>query len=333
MSHDISLFPNYSQSENRTTNYCLLALKQFYEEGPGLFSAVLSDLVGEQVGGSIGVSFFQQKKAGRSIPDGIIRQLPITIYVETKTRTGFDPDQLTAHLEALHQEDGQKILIALGNFDDDTSDVFTKIEASCRKKFSRTSFVPLSFETFIDVLDGKNLTKNLRTFVDDLRTYLDQEGLLPRWKNRLDVVNCAGLPEDILEGGVYMCPATGGSYNHQRCQYFGMYRNKKVERVAIIEAIVDVEDEETGRVLWRHSDTQDGELEKKACLIVSERRPGEHPVRVFLLGKKYETDFVKDSRGGMLSSKIYFDVASLDPKNAEDLAQKLRGKSWSNLGR
>ncbi len=47
--------------------------------------------------------------------------------------------------------------------------------------------------------------------------------------------------DDIVKGSVYICPAVGGVYTHKRCKYFGMYRRKRVERVALIEAVVDVE--------------------------------------------------------------------------------------------
>jgi hypothetical protein len=44
----------------------------------------------------------------------------------------------------------------------------------------------------------------------------------------------------------------------------------------------------------------------------------------------YSTNFVKASPGGMFVSKQYFDIAKLEAINAEDLAQKLEGKTWEN---
>ena len=59
-----------------------------------------------------------------------------------------------------------------------------------------------------------------------------------------------------------------------------------------------------------------------------ELRPGEGPIRVFLLGHLFETDFRKNSPGGMLQSKRYFDIAPSQAKNAEELAQRLKGHVW-----
>jgi hypothetical protein len=70
---------------------------------------------------------------------------------------------------------------------------------------------------------------------------------------------------------------------------------------------------------------------RRARDIHSRRRPGEYPVRVFLLGSLVETDFRKDTSGGMQSSKQYFDVAGLTVKSPEELAAALRGKAWSQL--
>jgi hypothetical protein len=51
--------------------------------------------------------------------------------------------------------------------------------------------------------------------------------------------------------------------------------------------------------------------------------------RVFLLGPVFATTFRKDSPGGMLGSKQYFDVSRLQPKDVEDLATELRGQVLS----
>lgn len=56
MSKPISLFSGYSQSENRTTNYCLLMLKMLYDESPRFLGQVLGALASVDVSGKIGVA-------------------------------------------------------------------------------------------------------------------------------------------------------------------------------------------------------------------------------------------------------------------------------------
>ena len=156
--------------------------------------------------------------------------------------------------------------------------------------------------------------------------------LLPSWRNWLDAVNCTGIPEDVLVHNVYMCPATGGAYSHDRCRYFGMYRNKCVEQVAEIEAVVDVELRGEAKLKWKNAEIPEGELCASARAKAAQLRPEMESVRVFLLGTLFPTEFRKDSRGGMQGSKIYFDIAALGAKDAGELAEMLKGKNWSEMG-
>jgi hypothetical protein len=110
-----------------------------------------------------------------------------------------------------------------------------------------------------------------------------------------------------------------------------MYRNKRTEQVAIIEAVVDVEPTGNATVKWRNVQGSKDELQKRAEAKVQKLRPEDFPTRVFLLGPLHATDCQKDSPGGMFSSKQYFDVGHLKPDGAEPLARALSGKTWSEI--
>jgi hypothetical protein len=335
MSRPVSLFSGYSQRENRVTNYCLLIMKMLYEENPKYLGEVLGALLGEDMSGHVGVSFRQQERRESSVPDGLIVQYPFTIYIETKNFDWFYDEQLENHLAALDKEvAGQKGLIALGNFESDKADRFTKVRTLCEDEYRNTIlFRAVTFEDLISALSIPGLPKNLADAVTDFRDFLNEEDLLPSWREWLDVVNCAGLPEDVIEGGVYMCPAEGGAYTHGRSRFFGMYRNKRVELIAEIEAIVDV-DLEVGTLSlkWKNVPGKDAEFRSRAERKVSELRPEEGPTCIFLLGPLFETDFRKDSYGGMQSSKRYFNIKSLNARDAVELAQRLNGRVWSEFG-
>jgi hypothetical protein len=335
MGRTISLFSGYSQKENRTTNYCLLALRMIYEENPKFLGEILSGLLGYDMSEDVGVKFRQQEHRTTSIPDGLISQRAFTVYIETKNFDWFYDDQLERHIDALDKETaGIKVLLALGNFESGVENRFDDIRKLCEGKFKKKIFfTPVSFEDFIDALDKSALPKNVSDAVKDLRAYLDEEGLLPSWQNWLDVINCAGLPEDVLDGKVYMCPAEGGAYSHGRCKYFGMYQQKRVEKVSLIRAAVDVETDAQAKLLWRNVNEKSADLLAEAKAKVMQLRPGKYPTRIFLLGQLYDTNFIKDTRGGMLGSKQYFDVSSFRAEDAEDLAKKLRDRTWSELSK
>ncbi len=331
MSRNISLFSGYNSSENRTTNYCLLVLKTLYEDNPKYLAEVFTDLLGENIGDLVGVSFRQQEKKKNSVPDGLISQQSFTIYIEAKNWDWFYDSQLEAHLKGLDRENpGRKILIALGNFDHSGTDRFRAIKKLCEEKYRKTIiFADLSFENLLtacETLGG--LSKNLTDMLADFRQYLTEQDLLSSWEQRLDVINCAGMPQEVIEGNVYICPATSGAYNHSRCKYFGMYRNKMVERVALIEAVVDVESHDIAIVKWKNIKGQDADYIRMARERHEKWRKDDYPTRVFILSHLIETAFHKGTKGGMFGSKRYFDIGALSPKDAQDLAEKLRDKQW-----
>jgi hypothetical protein len=337
MSQPISLFSGYSQRENRTTNYCLLLLKMLYEENPKFLEEVMNELVGEDFGKDIGVRFSQQEHKVSSVPDGLILQSAFTIYIETKNWNWFQDEQLENHLAALDNErHGRKALLALSNFESDDPPGFTRIRQLCDDQYKESIiFNTVSFEDFVKALKLEHLPKNLADTVDEFRMYLDEQNLLPSWKRRLDVVNCARRPDDVLVERVYICPATAGAYTHDRCKYFGMYRNRHIEQVALIEAVVDVEAVGNATVKWQNlQPTNKEELKKLAEAAeakIQKLHPEDFPKRVFLLGPLYGTDCFKDSTGGMQNSKQYFNVGPLEVKDAEHLAQALSGKTWSEI--
>jgi len=333
MGRPVSLFSGYNQRENRTTNYCLLLLKMLYEENPKFFAQVLGALAGEDFGTRIGVRFQQQEGKALSTPDGLISQQALSIYIETKESDWFDDDQLAKHLEALHGEaPGLKLLLALSaEFNSEPDQRFQAVQALCHERYKNSIlFKAVTFEDLIQALQLDHMPKNLADAVGEFRGYLDEQNLLRSWERWLDVVNCATIPEDLLVHGVYMCPATGGPYTHGRCRYLGMYRNKRVERIAEIEAVVDVESDDKATIKWRNAPGTTNQFVARAQ-EKARVRPEERPLRVFILGPLHETDFRKDSPGGMQSSKQYFPIASLNAKSAAELADALRGKAWSEI--
>ncbi|NES02663.1 MAG: hypothetical protein F6K22_07280 [Okeania sp. SIO2F4] len=152
--------------------------------------------------------------------------------------------------------------------------------------------------------------------------------MLPSWKYRLDVVNCAGTYDDVIKHNLYVCTAKGGQYSHRRSLYFGVYRNKQVNEVAKIETVVDIESEDEYSIKWKNVNKSDEELVEIARSRRSYIDDSWYPARVFLLANLHPTNFRKTTPGGMQSSKQYFDISNLNVNDAIDLAEKLKDKSW-----
>jgi len=330
MSRNIRLFPTYSQKENQTTNHCLLILKMLYEENPKFLSEALGLLFGEIFSGTVGVKFIQQRRAKDSVPDGEIFQDSFSVFIETKLGSDFGKEQLLSHLNTLKNRQGERILIALGNFEQDPANHPVLQAVETEAKNAGVAFVSVDFEQFFQAIQLPYLPKNLIDAVSDLGEYFDENGLLPSWKYRLDVVNCTGSFDSVLEYKVYTCPAKNGSYNHRRSLYFGTYRNKCVEQISQIEAVIDLESEDEASLVWSNVNRP----EEKLIQIARERRQkledSWYPVRIFILNDMHPTNFIKASSGGMFVSKQYFDIGKLKVTDTADLAQKLRGKTWEN---
>lgn len=334
MSSPISLFSGYSQSENRTTNYCLLLLRLLYEANPKFLEEALANITGGQMG-AVGVDFSQQDRKANGIPDGVIRQLPFTIYIETKNFDWFYDDQLKRHLEDLSTEgSGLKVLLALSAFKDGHDSRFVEVKKLCKEEFGEDIlFSALSFEEFIAAVQIDDLPKNLADHVSEFEDYLDRKDLLPDWKYQLDVCNCAQMIPEQRDHHVYICPAQKGAYSHQRSKYFGAYKDRAAQYLAEIAGVVEIAPGEDGRaeIQWNNRPDLYGDdaLVEEARHRKMQTRPNiDYRARVFVLEDLTPAAFEKRRGGPMRSSKQYFDIRSLNVGSAPELVEALQGRAW-----
>ena len=338
MGKEISLFSGYAHKENRLTNYTLLVIRLLYEESPTLYQDFLNSLLGEQ---SLPVLplFEQQKQKKGSVPDGFISQRAYTIYVETKTSNWFYDQQLRAHLSALASEGpGLRVLLALCPFDDSGQDSLNeRFKAEAETYGSNVLFRALSFSELLDCLPKLAPETYMARVVREFEAYLAEENLVGSWETWLDVVNCATWPEHFTESHVYSCPTKGSSYSHWRCRYLGLYKSKMVSHVALIRGVVELYENGEAKCLWSNDGTDEEVLIGEARMRTKRawgRDIGKEPDwRVFVLGQPFPTSFMKTTKGGMVGSKQYFDLSTLQPtpEDAESLARHLHGMSWNQL--
>lgn len=338
---EVGFFPKYEQKENKVTNYTLLMLKQLYNESPSLFQEFIVDLLADESQNiNIGVSFSQQVgfscERGNSVIDGVIKQMPFQVFIETKTTDWFYNDQLERHIENLLQFKGQKIFIALANFDGlkDASQGFDQIKEKY-KECKDLIIKNIEFEQLKEALDrvyNKIHLEILLNMIKEFEQFLDESNLLPTWKYRLDVVNCAISKHDVMARKLYICPEAKGVYKHARAKYFGIYENKKVNCIAEIKAVCNYNPDSKNKISisWfdRDNYTENdiiNEATQKSSYCWNEN------LQMFLLGDfKENINFEKDSKGGMFGSKKYFDFDETI-KNLDDLENTIKNKKWCNF--
>lgn len=149
------------------------------------------------------------------------------------------------------------------------------------------------------------------------------------------VVNEAAWPEDFALHKMYCCPATENDwekgYRHYPARYIGNYVSKGVRYIGVVGACVHLRKDHPDRVLWKYDDISDEEAIAEAERVRKATNRNPRPCIVFLQTQLSATDFQYDVRGGLQSSRIYFDVSSLEPRDVKDLAAKLRERPWSEV--
>jgi hypothetical protein len=112
MSH-VSYFQRFSHPENHATNNTLLLLRYFYQSSPFKIERALTEVIETDL--SIGLSFQQQIRGDVSVPDALITQEALRIFVETKRGGDLDADQIKRHLQTIAHNGtrGGDILIGL----------------------------------------------------------------------------------------------------------------------------------------------------------------------------------------------------------------------------
>lgn len=348
MGREISLFSDFHEKENRVTNYCGLILKMMDQESPLAFQETVVRLLGDRDPGfDILPAFRQQekksgdKKAG-SIPDLILRQSSFNIYFEVKTTDWFYQDQIDRHLVNLIEEfpnADYKILFLL------TSEFGSDIENRLQNSFSyaKNMDVALQIITFEEFLAAvkesaeKYLEKGgyINAVLPEFEEFLNRSGLLPAWKHMMDIVSC-GATRDEIDLGLYVCPASGGSYSHARAKFFGAYWEKSIRKLFEISGIVTVQKGEDGAlsytVQWNNAaDTDTQALIDKAkerFEKVEQWRKDQldrFDLRLLVLDNGVETNLEKSSKGGVRSKVYWYDV---EAETSREAAETLKSRKW-----
>ena len=156
------------------------------------------------------------------------------------------------------------------------------------------------------------------------------------------VLNLAAFDFEFTQHGIYTCPSERegfkASYKHYPARYAGIYINKGARFVAEVDAVIRLQSETEGQLLWKFVDRPDENLiseartkRKGAKWERTGRVLNQAPCLVFLFGAKRRTSFDYDISGGLQSSRQYFDLRSLEVDNVTDLAVALKQTTWTVL--
>ncbi|WP_222704349.1 hypothetical protein [Flaviflexus massiliensis] len=317
-------------------------LKLLHEEDATGFQETLNALLNDN-SVEVGPTFRQQTRFGRSIPDLVIDQRRFTVRFEVKLSDWFTRPQIANHINAMPDVvgDDTSVLVLLSPEEIRPEERFTEeAEAAATRGVQVTS---TTFQKLLESIQS-NATSTSGAFnslLPEFEEFLNGEGLIPKWQRILDVVNNGQKIDEIDNFGIYCCPDTGGHYSHARARYLGAYKDKTVSRVSEIEGVVIVSLDENQRLTTeiKHSSpftepSASANLKQRAMDFIeanADRRAElkDYDLQVFVLSEVEETDFRKDTPGGMFGSKQYFRDIPTEVSNAKELANFLRGREWS----
>lgn len=306
----ISYFQRFSQKENHITNNTLLVLRHLYRASPHKVSLLFNALFEEEI--SIGLEFQQQIRASHSVPDALIKQHPLSLFIEAKLGGALDADQIERHvrsIKGLHLPVGSAILIGLTTEQLPTKtleNLKTRAEADGVRFFSVT-YLDLAAELRKLCADYE---QDLIEIIEDYESFLTAEGLLANPYSRMVVFPCGtSWAENIRFGAYYEPPARPAKWH---CRFLGVYRHKAVSHVGLIEAVAVcmmdggkllVETEEYGRLTTSHRTRIQQMIEETPYYgLASELH------RYYIVDHFLEIDFRKRSPSGMRGHR-YFDLS------------------------
>lgn len=333
---EISYFQKYSQRENHITNNTMLMFRHIYRHNPLRFEKFLKEIISDaQI--EIGLIFCQQIKEQSSIPDGYIRQTPLSIYIEAKADGELYLEQIKRHVDSVRESNlpkGSAIIIGLSKRQ--PNDKTTKeFESVCNE--AGIHYSAITYSELVALLKDKDIfpahETDLQEIIEDYETFLRSDGMLP---NLYEMVAfpCGTSWEENIKYSMYYEGDSKSSKAH--VPFIGIYKNKKITHIAQILGTLISKVENGVLAFERESGviTQDDMLKIKEVIEITNYYDLTQGLeRYYLLGQLYEVNIQKKSSGGIRGHR-YFDLQKLSdgtllPEDSiEQIAKKITDKSF-----
>jgi hypothetical protein len=327
----VSHFQRFSQPENHATNNTLLAFRFFYQSSPFKLQRVLTSLLESDL--SIGLTFEQQIKGQGSVPDALITQETLKIYIETKRGGALDHDQIHRHISTIKTSSAGKGEILLGI----TKEPISEIDRQALISAAASEGVTFTAVTFAEIVEAlREHEGDLVAIVDDYESYLAEHGLLEERNQWLIVVPCGTSINENVRFNLYYEPASRSCKRNYR--FLGLYTQKAVAFIGAVETIA----------VASYSDDGSAEIVPEAGILTEHHRTSilnavsytsyydlkASPHRFYLVDTFVPFGLKKVSPGGIQGLR-YIDLSKVselyNPRidyTASQIAEMLRSGSW-----
>ncbi len=340
----IHYFPRYSQKENMVTNNTLLLFSRLYNNSPEKFRRFL-DTIFEDNGIQIDttITFKQQEKYKKSIPDGIIEQESFKVIIETKLYSQQNLNQIESHWQAFDKEDKQIFLWLdkepiTDSYRKDINDSLIKFntENGTNIDFVSTTFKKIC-SSFNDILEDYDL--EMRNLIDDYESFCEESDLIDNISSKIRVVLAGKTFYDNCTSNIYYHPSERG---YRKTKYIGLYKNKAVRAIGELICSVDASYNE-GTDTINLISTQYGKISNdminslKKVIREAKEKYGyniSEGHRFFFVDQFINTGYNKISKGGIMGTR-YINLEDIEEYNEsitiDIIADLLRSNQWDIL--
>jgi hypothetical protein len=336
----VTRFSHYHQAENVLTNHVMVLLRTLYKASPNFLAALLQAVCTDEV--TVGPRCSQQIVGSDSVPDGLILQEPLAVFVETKLGSAANPDQLQRHCQTIVKRlPGRKgnFLISLTSGQAGQQVIPKEVAAIAREH--KITVVAATFGELVTQIAQLNIADlALQETLQEFSDFISAQGLVPREDQFMAAMLTGTSWQDNAKYGVYYEPVDR-SPKWQRASFLGLYHNKHVSHIGRIVAVVSAMQNDNNEIVFDEPE-KGGEInaarkETVQKIIKAPRNYypelGSARHRYYLVDAFSETTFTKRSPGGMMGHR-YFDIEEirgepLAPESAgSKAAQALDGRSF-----
>lgn len=332
---DISQFQQYSQGENTITNNVLLMLKSIYEIDPRFYEQYVNSLAESDLIEVMPVFRQQVGNRGNGCIDGHISTKRSSIIFETKIHSLETIDKLLKYTDSFN-EDEISILFHMSSvrYDEKTEKEINK-RLSEKKQSRHVKFYSITYSDLVDQLEELHkkyiYVGPLEKLFLSFQEYCQNMKLLHSQNNVLRAMACGHSIDLNLKHSFYFDLEDRG---FSPFRYFGIYHNKAVRHLALVENEVVADwSEQTGLTIKDGSATQD-QVKRLSKAIKEAVDAGWNIAtnhRFFMLKNLTETNFQKTSPGGIFRVRYFNledELGKKVPEKIEDVAMLLSEKTW-----
>jgi hypothetical protein len=312
----VTRFPHYHQAENVVTNHVMVMLRTLYDVSPKLLEDLLKALCADDV--IIGPRFSQQIAGAHSVPDGLIQQEPLAVFIETKLGSSINPDQLKRHCQTIVKRlpgRGGSFLISLTSGQPGQQDIPKEVlEMAHVNKITivRTTFGELVTQMRELPVTDLALAQTLQEFDE----FIFAQGLVPRQDQFLVAMLTGTSWRENVACGVYYEPVDR-SPKWRRAAFLGLYHDKRISHVGRIVAVISAMQNGPGGIVFDEPEMGDitDSCEQAVREVIAAAQayyPGLENLRhrFYLVDAFSPMDFCKATPGGMMGHR-YFDIEDI----------------------